>query len=203
MHSVEELFDDSDDPWQTKIYWAVRRRLMRVWNWPGNTRRAIRWAYQRLTRGWDDRAAWSVDYWLDDKMVGILKRLKEHKHGTPCSMFTEDELKFVHEDGCMYPPKEASERANQGWNNILDKMIAAFEASRRIKEHDYDKELGAGPPFHRPKGVSQKDWLKGRDEREKIRDERFKKEQELAKRDKAIFKEGMALFVEHYWDLWD
>ncbi len=67
-------------------------------------KRARRFAWQRLTRGWDDSELWSMDHSL---AVVILPRLKEFrkKHGGyPGSLETMEE-----------------------WDAILDKMIAGFE----------------------------------------------------------------------------
>ena len=192
-HSIDELFEDRHDPVRTKVYWAVRR----FWNnhWLCNPREnvfRVKCAYQRLTRGWDDRAVWSIDYWLDDKMPAMLRQLKETKHGTPTDMFpTEPE--YTDEDGNA---NEAGwEIANARWAETLDKMIAGFEASRRVKDMTYDEELGPYP-LRRPEGVSKEDWAN-------VKHDHYEASKLLAERDEKIFKEGMALFAEHYWSLWD
>ena len=188
----EDLFDGPPDPWQTKIYWVVRRRAKALWELPYNIRTTIKWAYQRLTRGWDDRATWSIDYWLDDKMPDMLRQLKANKHGTPNEMFPTGP-EFMDEDG---NPNEAGWAiATPRWEAIMDKMIAGFEASRRVKAHDYDAELGHFS-YRRPKNICKKHW-------KIIKHQHFLAMQELEKRDETIFKEGMALFAEHYWSLWD
>ena len=187
----EDLFD-GEDPWQTKIYWFVRRRAIAIKDFPYNVRSQTKWAWQRLFRGWDDRAVWSIDYWLDDKMPDMLRQLKATKHGTPNEMFP-DGPEYIDEDG---NPNEAGWAiATPRWEAVMDKMIAGFEASRRVKGHDYDKELGDFS-YKRPKNVCKKHWRK-------VKSQRLKLMLELEKRDEAIFKEGMALFAEHYWSLWD
>ena len=80
-------------------------------------------------RGWDDRASWSVDYWLDDKMPAILRQLKRDKHGTPMSMFPTD-AEYIAEDGNA--TDAAHEIAIARWDAVMDKMIAGFEASARV-----------------------------------------------------------------------
>ena len=196
MHDLDELFGDPNnnpDPLRTRVYWAIRRFWKNHWlcNWDDVYREA-KYAYQRVVRGWDDRAVWSIDYWLDDKMPDMLRRLKETKHGTPFDMFpTEPE--YIDEDGNA---NEAGWKiANARWEETLDKMIAGFEASRRVKDLTYVEELGEYP-LHRPKGMPKDEW-------KALQHERYLKSEELRKRDEAIFKEGMALFAEHYWSLWD
>src|SRR5271163_1552002 len=196
MHDIDELFGDPNnepDPLRTRVYWSVRRFWTNHWlcNWD-NIYREVKFAYQRVVRGWDDRAVWSVDYWLDDMMPAVLRQLKEDKHGTPSEMFPTGP-EFMDEDGNANESGWAI--ANARWDEIMDKMIAGFEASRRVKSHLYEEELGPYP-LHRPKGMPKDEW-------KEVRHQHFLKSQELAKRDEAIFKEGMALFAEHYWSLWD
>jgi hypothetical protein len=45
----------------------------------------IRWAYQRVARGWDDRAIWSVDSHLAETLGAQLIALAEIAHGSPIS----------------------------------------------------------------------------------------------------------------------
>jgi hypothetical protein len=192
--SIDDLFGDphnDPDPIRTRVYWAV----VRFWknHWLVNPSKLIfrtKCAYQRVVRGWDDTAVWSVDYWLDDMMPAILRKLKEDKHGVPMEMF--DGLP-MNDEG--YHSEPEMEIASARWDVVLDKMIAGFEASRRVKDGTYEEELGPYP-LYRPKGMPKDEW-------KAFQHERFLKSQELSKRDEAIFKEGMALFAEHYWSLWD
>lgn len=91
--------------------------------------RQILWAWQRVFRGWDDRASWSVDYWLDDKMIEILTRLKETKHGTPMSFFDG----FDYNENYEYSDED-HKKANALWDAEIDKMISAFKASKELEE---------------------------------------------------------------------
>jgi hypothetical protein len=189
----EDIFDKNPevDPLRTRVYWGVRRFWVNHWLCnPRDVYREIKFAHQRLTRGWDDRAAWSVDWWLDNMMPGVLRLLKEKKHGIPCSMF--DGLP-MNDEGYHDKPEYAIAEAR--WDAIMDKMVAAFEAHRRMDEGLYEEELGEYP-LRRPEGVSKEDW-------EKVRDDRMKASRLLEERDEKIFQEGMKLFVEHYGSLWD
>lgn len=100
--------------------------------------RKIKWAYQRVVRGWDDTAAWSVDQWLDEMMPDILNTLKLEKIGTPSAIFTDDEMD---ENGNV--SKENQRKAHERWDKELDKMIAGFVCSKKLRDLDYnwrDKE---------------------------------------------------------------
>jgi hypothetical protein len=192
-HSFDEIFEETNDPWYTRVYWAVRRFWL--YHWLCNPRDiwyGAKYAYQRLTRGWDDRAVWSIDWWLDDKMPAMLRKLKEDKHGIPSELF--EGLPTMPDEPWNYT-EEAYGMAEKRWDEILDKIIAGFEASRRIKSLTYEDELGPYP-LRRPKGVSKEDWSK-------VREDHYNASCLLMERDKKIFKDGMALFVEYYGSLWD
>jgi len=92
------------------------------------TGRAIKWAWQRVTRGWDDRVTWSIDGYLCRMMPQWIKMLKENKGGIPMSMFDEDQW-----DDKEHDWKEGEdERAKERWNNILDEIVVGFEAGYKI-----------------------------------------------------------------------
>lgn len=192
---IDDLFGDPNneapDPVRTRVYWAVRRFWTNHWlcNWD-NVYREVKFAYQRVVRGWDDRAVWSIDYWLDDKMPAMLRKLKEDKHGVPMTMF--DGLP-MNDEG--YHSEPEMEIASARWDATLDKMIAGFEASARVKDSTYEPELGPYP-LYRPKDMPKDEW-------KAFQHEHYLKTEELRKRDEQIYKEGMALFAEHYWSLWD
>jgi len=44
----------------------------------------IRFAYQRVVRGWDDRALWSLDHHLAKTLGAQLLRMADIAHGYPC-----------------------------------------------------------------------------------------------------------------------
>lgn len=95
--------------------------------------REIKWAYQRVNRGWDDRAAWSVDYWLNAMLPDVLSQLKKYNHGTPMQFY--DGLE--HDENWSYDDK-ADDIARNRWNAELDKMILGFISAKKLDNVDYD-----------------------------------------------------------------
>ena len=91
----------------------------------------VKWAYQRVVRGWDDRASWSLDYWMTENVLEILKVLKKNKHGSPNPMF--DGLPYEDEETYSYSD-ESYKIAEERWNIEIDKMIAGFEAAKKMQE---------------------------------------------------------------------
>lgn len=60
--------------------YAVRRGVR---NGPRQLRRQVRWAKQRLFRGWDDRAVWSLDTHLAGTLGAQLIQMADIAHGYP------------------------------------------------------------------------------------------------------------------------
>lgn len=115
-----------------------------LWNRISDFIDQIRWAWQRVFRGWDDRVVWSIDYWLDPIMPDILSRYKKVNHGTPMSMFDE----FGLMNGKTEFSDEEHNMANEKWNFIIDRIIDGFKASQKLKDayikttfEDYKKEV--------------------------------------------------------------
>ena len=149
---------------------------------------------QRARRGWADSDTWSLGGYLDSWMPAALRHLKEHKHGVPTCMFVLGDT-VVGGDWQGNPSDEGMVRAQARWDAIMDKMIEAFEASKRMSDGIYEAELG-DYPVGRPSGVSIEAW-------EAVKKSRFAAIRLLTERDQKIFEEGMALFVKHYHSLWD
>jgi len=149
---------------------------------------------QRARRGWADSDTWSLGGYLDSWMPAALRHLKEHRHGVPSCMFVPEDL-IVGGDRQGNPSDEGMVRAGARWDVVMDKMIEAFEASKRMSAGIYEAELGEYPQG-RPSGVSIDAW-------EAVENSRFAATRLLTERDQKIFEEGRALFVTHYHSLWD
>ena len=189
------LYDCETDPWYTRVYWAIYRYFRHSpWGSPRRIYNETKFFLQRAHRGWADSDTWSLDGYLDSWMPNALRHLKEHKHGVPGSMLLPEDL-IVEGDWKGNPSDEGMVRAEARWDAIMDKMIEAFEASKRISNGIYEAELG-DYPMDRPSGVSIDAW-------EAIKKSRFAAIRLLTERDQKIFEEGMALFVTHYRSLWD
>lgn len=68
---------------RTRARWAVRRAVGRIKRSPTTAHAASVYAWQRLTRGWDDRAAYNVCQSLPATLGAQLMRMAEVAHGWP------------------------------------------------------------------------------------------------------------------------
>jgi hypothetical protein len=189
------LSDCETDPWYSRVYWAIYRYFnYSPWGSPRRIYNETKFVLQHARRGWADSDTWSLDSYLDRWMPDALRHLKENKHGVPSCMFESEDL-ISEGDWQGNPSDDGLVHAQARWDAIMDKMIAAFEASRRISDALYKEDLG-DYPLRRPSGFSVDAW-------EAVRENHFAASRLLAERDQKIFEEGMALFIKHYHSLWD
>lgn len=85
----------------------------------------IKWAWQRVFRGWDDRVVWSIDAHLAKYMPQWIERLKEHP-GVPVNSITD------------FTSDEEFEMLLIKWHKELDVIIDGFRAADRIINRSYD-----------------------------------------------------------------
>ena len=128
-------WDEESEKWYNK-YFAIpfQRFYHTIIDFPSEAK----WFYQRGSRGWSDRSAWSIDTWLVDNLIPMLERLSTNKQGTPSTMFRQKD--GVDKDG--NPTDEASVLAEQRWENVLNEIIYGLKCAKKIQDYDYeDKEL--------------------------------------------------------------
>ena len=85
----------------------------------------VKWAYQRLTRGWDDRAVWDMDYYISDLIVQLTKKLKDEGVGFPSSMIEGDPMGEL--------TKEEEKKYHEKWQGVLDSIIEGFEEYSQVR----------------------------------------------------------------------
>ena len=137
---TEDVFarwDEENEKWYNK-YFVIpfHTFIYAIMEFPSK----VKWFYQRGSRGWSDRSAWSIDSWLVDNLIPMLERLKRDKHGTPSTMFRKKD--GVDKDGNS--TDEANRLAEQRWNNVLNEILYGLKCAKKIEDLDYnykDKEL--------------------------------------------------------------
>ena len=117
-----------------EIEWVAYKIKNSLWDVINQTR----WAYQRVVRGWDDRAIWSVDYFITGNLIPILEAFKSSGYlGIPIEVYA----KYNPEYHLGVQSDWADEQAVQEWKGIIDKIIEGFKAAKRLQDDIYvDKE---------------------------------------------------------------
>lgn len=92
----------------------LKEKLRPISNWFYYQSRSIKFLYQRLTRGWDDSATWSLNTHLAQIIAPRLRRFKElNTHAWPGPV-----------EGM---PGTGRFETFEEWQEALSKMIYAFE----------------------------------------------------------------------------
>jgi hypothetical protein len=103
-----------------QCYWYIRYG---IWNEAGEAYREIKWGFQRMFRGYDDTAYWSLYSYITDISLPVLKWMKENGHSI----------------GTIEGSKEGTfEEQELAWYNTLDKMINSFQL---LKDDNTDCEM--------------------------------------------------------------
>lgn len=142
----------------------------------------------------DDWDVWGMDHTLAPIIVPMLKKLKECKQGVPGSMPAFHENEEYHY-GTL--PEEESDaifqKAVQQWDEIMDKMIWAFEQIIEDDDSQFWTELPVWDMKDHPtiEGAVVRSRIKGHFDIEgwKTHNEKIQ--------------EGLILFGTHFRDLWD
>jgi len=72
--------------------------------------REVKYAYQRVVNGYDERISWDIAEYLNRILIPVLKKFRKDKFGYPSNM------------------------TQKTWDKELDTMIKGFEATQRIKD---------------------------------------------------------------------
>ncbi len=148
----------------------------------------IKWAWQRLTRGWDDRVIWAIDIYLARMLPIWLQVLKDDKMGVPSKLCTK-----------------SLEEGEVIWNDILDKIIKGLLAARRIQEFDFPIWKELRDLENNRYGKLLRPWIEEEASQSNQLCEELDFMVKLEQQEDAAFEEfrvGMALFQEYFFSLW-
>ena len=190
--------------------YTTKYYLTHPWEFLKDLHRTIKYAWQRIHRGWDETAVWSIDYWLCDIMPDMLQELKETKSGIPIACF-DDPYDPHHSD-------EEQEKASARFDYYLDEMIEGFRAALRIQNHDqpivnelYDtfdeRYPGEDSLIFERESEDGKTLLKAtthpgiKEIKKELNYDVVREQQE--KEDWKKFHRGMILFHQWFFSLWD
>ena len=86
---MDEFFDELNSRLTYRdrldmIWWKLKSATRHIYTIP----RKIKWAYQRVYRGYSDRDVWSGDYFLAGQIAGILTWIVKNGHGVATSYGT-------------------------------------------------------------------------------------------------------------------
>lgn len=123
MNFFEEDLQESHKRWRKRnphkvLWYSVTRKV-------SSTRLRIKWAFQRMFRGYDDRAYWGLDTYIAGIVIPTLKYIKEKKNGIP----------YI---------KEVENFDEKEWDKILDKIMLAMTYILNDEGYKYDDKIEEG-----------------------------------------------------------
>ncbi len=139
-----------------------------------NCKYEIKWAWQRVFRGYDDRLIWNLHSYLSDYLPVIVRRLAKIAHGYPSSINKKSKANFK----------------NIGdWKKTLEKIAKGFESAKKLDNDEFMKKIKLEKPR---KDIFGKDSYIDYKFDKKCYDRLLKE-----------FHEGIELFKRWYFSLWD
>lgn len=90
-----------------------RNPLYAIPRWFDDTYHEIKWGFQRMFRGFDDRAYWGLYYEVTKMIVPVLKWMRENKTGVGYIDSLPEDATF--------------EQQLEAWYMVYDKMIEGFQ----------------------------------------------------------------------------
>lgn len=166
------------------IYYPLYRFITNTLN-PINWFKEVKWFIQRGYRGWAECDVWSYYSYNIKVNLEALKWLKKYKHGIPNIALPDitEQRNYTEEE---------FEQGVKNWNEILDKMIYAFEM---LKKSEYE---GTAERFFASSENPDKHFLADTDFSKKYPEHYL-----MSKEEDDKINEGLDLFRKHYFDLWD
>ena len=101
----------------------------KIYSFIPHTYREIKYAVQRVHRGYSDRDCWSINGFLSDIMPGMLRQLKENCHGCPEDLWDDKK-----DNKC------------QKWDEVLIEIAQGFEAATSISNLDFMRPFKNSEP---------------------------------------------------------
>jgi hypothetical protein len=101
---------------------------LRHWTRPARIRdliRNVRWASQRVRRGYSDRDTWSLDYFLTTIIPPAVRQLSEEMHGVPSAIVAQH---------------DSIDTAMRAWREVLSQIADGFEARMKLTEDMFVSE---------------------------------------------------------------
>jgi len=115
---INKMFDEIGEArWYERAIYTIRERAK-------SAIYGIKYAWQRLVRGYDDRAWWNMDTYLADIIAKLSKELREKGVGVPVIVYNE--LGFKPNSNGEYNEIEQY-HAKEKWDNILFDIEEGFK----------------------------------------------------------------------------
>lgn len=109
--------------------------------------REVKWAWQRVFRGWDDRVSWDISYYLNKNLPLWLEEVISHSDAMPMIIY-EEAFQKAYIDGLPHGTPEDRliilETGMVRWHGILQEIADGIRSFEELDElvggtAEYDK----------------------------------------------------------------
>ena len=164
---------------------SFRYYLFRPWRFIEATLKNIKYARQRVIRGWSDRDTWNLDSYLLEILPEMINYLREHTHG--------------------YPGEYNGFPTPESWDNYLKEEIilplqnAREEQTTQINEYDEEFHSYSINFVKQENGFVTLEFT----EPEGLRKKWFEREKEINEWRQKELERAFAAMAKHFYSLWD
>lgn len=147
----------------------------------------IKWAFQRMKRGYSDADVYAIDDWFCRVVPPMLEQLGREAHGYPQRVWEET---GVDEATGLISPKERDVVASKRWENELRYMASLIREgseATRTAVNKYDKE------------IEKQTYHQG----DKILNLWIEEEKKIWKDCERKLREGLKMFADMFYELGD
>jgi hypothetical protein len=95
----------------------------------------IKWMYQRVRYGYDDRAHWDIAYYLSDVAIKLINSFNDNKTGIPINLLHGAEY-----DGEYEYTQKQIDNMKAEWTKILTDITKGFESAVKINNYEYSSD---------------------------------------------------------------
>lgn len=147
----------------------------------------IKYAFQRIQKGYDDTDVWAPDWWFERTFIPMLKEFKKDLHGFPQEFSYDKNGNLLDNNISM-----------ENWKTKIDEMINCFEEMTEdgcSERNEYEQE------FDMYFDIGNKDGENNISE--ELKNKYFEREQKIYKYREKMKNKGFKLLSQYFWDLWD
>ena len=170
-------------------YWKKCHNFKNPLNWwrlPCYWCRAIKYGWQRATRGFSNYDLWALDEFYLKVLSNSLKYFTKNRHGSPDTEHDKWTKKYLEIADCFYRATEENEYYKNEWRDDYFNSLKDFKFEKKNEDGSYTMM-----------------WDDENDEIKDLRQAYREREDEIYKCRDNDMKEGFDKLKEVFWGLWD
>lgn len=162
--------------------------ILHPFQWIGHYWREIKFAWQRMMKGYSDRDTWDIDHWFLETMPNILEDFNKNRHGYPSDVSDEQWEKILN-DMIKY-----FKNADEETTDFINKYSEQWDKMITTKWIKWEKTEDGLYKFFNEPGTPEEDDISKKHSEEEMKKFEYMKEN---------LHKGLELFEKYFYALWD